>query len=73
MPAPVTPGFSKIVSACGGLYLLDTGSVTPDSIRGRYDDARSSALIPKLTDNLDQLFSPGMSVMIYSNRPLTRN
>ncbi len=48
------------MSACGGLFLLDTGSVTPDSIRGRYDgdDAQPPALIPKLVDNLEQLFSP---------------
>ncbi len=46
------------MSACGGLYLLDTGSVTPDSIRGRYDgdDAWPPALIPKLTDNSEHLF-----------------
>ncbi|HJP35039.1 MAG TPA: hypothetical protein QF901_03550 [Gammaproteobacteria bacterium] len=33
------------MSAYGGLFLLDTGSVTPDSIRGRYDgdDARPPA------------------------------
>ncbi|MDP6183801.1 MAG: hypothetical protein QF609_08275 [Gammaproteobacteria bacterium] len=47
------------MSACGGLYRLDTGSVTLDSIRGRYDgdDARPPALIPKLIDNMEQLFS----------------
>jgi hypothetical protein len=47
------------MSACGGLLLLDTGSVTPYSNRGRYegDDARLPALISKLVDNLEQLLS----------------
>ncbi len=45
------------MSACGEFFLLDTGSVTPDSIRGRYDGdgASLSVIDPKLIDISDQL------------------
>ncbi len=60
--APVTPGSTRgPVKQCppaAGFLLLDTGSVTPDLIRGRYDgaDAQPRALISKLIDNLERLF-----------------
>ena len=55
------------MSACGGLYRLDTGSVTLDSIRGRYDgdDARPPALIPKLIDISEQLSRAGATGGVY--------
>ncbi len=40
-------------------FVLIPAPVTPDLIRGRYDgdDARPPALIPKLIDNLERIFS----------------
>jgi hypothetical protein len=47
------------MSACGGLYPLDTGPVTPASIRGRYDgdDARPPADIFSKSNSTTNEFS----------------
>ncbi len=64
-PRTVTPdlirGLVKQYPSCGGLFLLDTGSVTPDSIRGRYDgdELQRSAFNPKLIDVLERVSSRG--------------